>query len=148
MMFGSEGSRSAIGRRASAYWSPGAFSVEPARRKIGHPGPQRRGLPIADLEPSEPNIMEELAGQDATVAASIPGGDRVTPASRLAEPNPAETGPKVPNFRGKSMRAVVEQAGSMGLPVLIDGSGIARDQVPQAGAVLHQGERIRVMFAR
>jgi len=82
--------------------------------------------------------MEELAGQDATVAASIPGGDRVTPASRLAEPNPAETGPKVPNFRGKSMRAVVEQAGSMGLPVLIDGSGIARDQVPQAGAVLHQ----------
>jgi len=105
-------------------------------------------LPIVDLEPSQPNIMEELAGQDATVAASIPGGDRVTPASRLAEPNAADTGPKVPNFRGKSMRAVVEQAGSMGLGVLIDGSGIARDQVPPAGAVLHQGERIRVMFAR
>ena len=60
----------------------------------------------------------------------------------------ADAGPKVPNFRGKTMRAVVEEASAIGLPVLFDGSGIARGQVPAPGTVLHAGERVRVQFAR
>jgi cell division protein FtsI (penicillin-binding protein 3) len=82
-------------------------------------------LAIADLGSSEPNVMEELAGQAA-----------------------AESGPKVPNFRGKTMRAVAEEATAMRLPVLLNGSGIARGQAPPAGSVLHDGERVRVIFAR
>jgi len=54
----------------------------------------------------------------------------------------------VPNFRGKTMRAVAELASAMGLPVLLDGSGVARGQVPSPGSVLHEGERIRVQFAQ
>jgi cell division protein FtsI (penicillin-binding protein 3) len=90
---------------------------------------------IADLGSSQPNVMEELAVQQS-------GG--------TAEPGPktAESGPKVPNFRGKTMRAVVEEAASMGLPVLLDGNGTARGQAPPPGSVLHEGERVRVQFAR
>jgi cell division protein FtsI (penicillin-binding protein 3) len=61
---------------------------------------------------------------------------------------PVEAGPKVPNFQGQSMRAVLAQASAMGLPVLAEGSGDARGQQPAPGAVLHTGERIRVRFAR
>ncbi|HUJ23556.1 MAG TPA: penicillin-binding protein [Bryobacteraceae bacterium] len=88
-------------------------------------------LAIADLDPSMPNIMEDAAAQQD------PG-----------TPGPEENGPKVPNFRGKTMRAVVEEAAAMGLPVLLDGSGVARGQLPQPGSVLHPGERVRVQFAR
>ncbi len=59
-----------------------------------------------------------------------------------------EDGPRVPNFRGKSMRAVVEEAAALGLPVLFDGSGTARVQAPVPGSVLRPGERIRVEFKR
>ncbi len=57
-------------------------------------------------------------------------------------------GPRVPNFQGKTMRAVLETASGMGLPVEFVGSGIVRAQFPAAGAVLPQGERIRIQFAR
>jgi cell division protein FtsI (penicillin-binding protein 3) len=60
----------------------------------------------------------------------------------------AEDGPRVPNFRGKTMRAVLAEAAAKGLNVLPDGSGVARMQVPPPGAVLHPGERIRVQFVR
>jgi len=93
-------------------------------------------LAIADLGSSEPNIMEEVAAQETTSEA----GASATPA--------VENGPRVPNFRGKTMRAVVEQASAMGLPVLLDGSGIARAQIPAPGSVLPAGERVRVEFAR
>ncbi len=96
--------------------------------------PEADDLSIADLGSGEPNVMEELAAQQSAPDA-MPDA-------------PAESGPKVPNFRGKTMRAVVEEASAIGLPVLVDGSGVARAQVPPPGAVLHAGERVRVQFAR
>ena len=47
-----------------------------------------------------------------------------------------------------TMRAVLAEAAAQGLNVLPNGSGVARVQYPPAGSVLHQGERIRVQFAR
>jgi cell division protein FtsI (penicillin-binding protein 3) len=93
-------------------------------------------LSIADLGSPEPNIMEEVAAQPTATDAAV----SAAPAR--------ESGTKVPNFRGKTMRAVVEQASAMGLPVLLDGSGIARAQIPAPGSVLPAGERVRVEFAR
>jgi cell division protein FtsI (penicillin-binding protein 3) len=92
------------------------------------PADDGNDLAIADLGSSEPNVMEELAPQNAAEAA--------------------ETGPKVPNFHGKTMRAVLAEAAALGLPVLLDGSGTARAQAPPAGRALHEGERVRVLFAR
>jgi cell division protein FtsI (penicillin-binding protein 3) len=57
-------------------------------------------------------------------------------------------GPRVPDFSGKSIRAVMEEAAALGLPVIVDGKGRARVQVPAAGAVLPPGESIRVQFVR
>jgi cell division protein FtsI (penicillin-binding protein 3) len=94
-------------------------------------------LSIADLGSPAPNIMEEVAAQQSATEAPV----SPVPAAK-------DSGPKVPNFRGKTMRAVVEQASAMGLPVLLDGSGIARAQFPAPGSVLPAGERVRVEFAR
>ena len=57
-------------------------------------------------------------------------------------------GPVVPNFKGLTKRAVLEQSSAKGLRVEMEGRGIARKQIPAAGKVLAQGESIRVVFAR
>jgi cell division protein FtsI (penicillin-binding protein 3) len=94
---------------------------------------------IADLGDDGPNIMEDQAAQPAADA-----GDSVA----AAPANPEPAGPKVPDFQGKTKRAVVEEASAMGLVLVMDGSGVARMQQPPPGSVLHPGERIRVQFAR
>ena len=115
-----------------------------------NPEPERESpadaddLSIADLGSGEPNVMEELAAQQSAPGAAVYASSDVV----SADAAPVEAGPKVPNFRGKTMRAVVEEASAIGLPVLFDGSGIARAQVPAPGTVLHAGERVRVQFAR
>lgn len=57
-------------------------------------------------------------------------------------------GPRVPNFQGKSMRAVLEESAAAGVPVEFVGTGIARGQFPPPGSILPLGERVRVQFAR
>jgi cell division protein FtsI (penicillin-binding protein 3) len=83
-------------------------------------------LADAGAASGEPNILED------------PEDDGNTP------PN----APRVPNFRGMTIRAVLAEAASKGLTVLPAGSGVARLQEPVAGSILHEGERIRVRFAR
>jgi cell division protein FtsI (penicillin-binding protein 3) len=78
-----------------------------------------------------PNVLED-ADEDAEPAG----------------PGALAPGPLVPDFRGKSMRVVLAEAAARGLNVLPAGSGVARVQYPPAGSTLHQGERIRVRFAR
>ena len=56
------------------------------------------------------------------------------------------TGPTVPSFQGKTMRAVLEESVALGVPVDIVGSGIARGQAPPPGSPLNPGERVRVQF--
>jgi cell division protein FtsI (penicillin-binding protein 3) len=86
-------------------------------------------LAVTDQPLEERNILEEGDDDDQPAAA-------------------ADTRPKVPNFRGMTMRAVLAEAASKGLTVLPAGSGLARVQDPPPGARLRQGERIRVQFVR
>jgi cell division protein FtsI (penicillin-binding protein 3) len=58
----------------------------------------------------------------------------------------AVSGPAVPSFQGKSVRAVLEQSLAAGIPVDVIGSGVARQQAPAAGSYLNRGERVRVQF--
>ena len=88
---------------------------------------------IADLGADSPNILEDPEDDDAAASPQPP-----------AQPQ----GPKVPNFRGKTLRAVLAEAAAKGLTVAPDGSGVARVQYPAPGAVLQEGERIRVQFRR
>jgi cell division protein FtsI (penicillin-binding protein 3) len=55
--------------------------------------------------------------------------------------------PKVPDFVGKSIKDVVQQAASEGVDVQLFGTGLSRTQSPAAGAVLLPGTSIQVRFA-
>ncbi len=57
-------------------------------------------------------------------------------------------GSRVPDFRGMPLRTVLEESAATGLPVEVQGNGLARDQDPAPGSVLPRGNRVRVQFAR
>jgi hypothetical protein len=84
------------------------------------------------------------------LALATPGTPRNTPAP--AQPATVVTkvaeGPLVPDFRGKSMRDAMETASADSIEVMVEGSGVARAQVPLPGTPLHQGEKIRIIFTR
>jgi cell division protein FtsI (penicillin-binding protein 3) len=109
-------------------------------------------LVAEDAEPSDQKTEEDDAISDlateGAVATEEDEADTPQTPPLLVAAAPVPAGPKVPNFRGKTMRAVVEEASAQGFPVLLDGSGIARVQNPPPGSVLRPGERIRVQFAR
>jgi cell division protein FtsI (penicillin-binding protein 3) len=111
-----------------------------------------------DIPDQEPRVIEDKIESDVAIAGlsdpppfEEPGAAPVVfgpaPPPVAEKPKVAEvTGPRVPNFQGKTIRAVVEEAGAMGLPVSLDGRGVARMQVPPPGSVLPPGGRIRVQF--
>jgi cell division protein FtsI (penicillin-binding protein 3) len=71
-----------------------------------------------------------------------------TPVVPAAPPGVSFVGPKVPDFRGKAKDAVLRASAEQGIPVTIEGSGLARRQSPIAGSVLTRGETVRVYFHR
>jgi cell division protein FtsI (penicillin-binding protein 3) len=60
----------------------------------------------------------------------------------------AVTRGSVPDFSGKPLRAVAEQAASLGLNVELRGSGVARRQSPPPGSPLIAGTHVTVEFER
>lgn len=99
-------------------------------------------LADADTDPALRNILEEEDEEAAPAQAFVGPKESMAP----APPQPA--GPTAPNFVGKSLRVVLAEAAAKGLAVTPDGSGIARVQQPAPGAILREGERIRVRFSR
>jgi cell division protein FtsI (penicillin-binding protein 3) len=85
--------------------------------------------PPEDTGSGQPNILEDGEGDESVVVAHY-------------------AGPQIPNFRGKTMRAVMEEAKAKGLTVLAAGSGVARNQFPAPGSPLRPGDRIRVEFTK
>jgi cell division protein FtsI (penicillin-binding protein 3) len=59
-----------------------------------------------------------------------------------------EGGIEVPSFLGKNLRVAIEAAQDAGLDLDAIGSGVAREQSPQAGAHVAAGSRITVRFGR
>ena len=57
-------------------------------------------------------------------------------------------GSRVPDFRGMTLNTVLEESAATGLPVEVQGDGLARNQDPPPGSVLPPGARVRVQFAR
>ena len=146
--------------------------VAAARRARKDPGPVFEEPAIADLSGTsimaEDPSLRELLAEESVIAASLPQGmdDGIPQAPVLAArgplapvpvppaapsepaPPPRPAGQVAPDFRGKSMRDVVELASADGVSVTIEGSGVARAQLPRPGAPLRRGERIRVVFTR
>ena len=113
---------------------------------------------VKELQAEEARLLEQAA---AEAAEAIPAASSVPiPTLAFAAPVPAPplvkappvvrtpAGPTVPDFRGKSMRSVVEEAAAEGIELTIEGSGVARAQMPMPGKPLRPGERIRIVFTR
>jgi len=104
-------------------------------------------VPIMDTPPDPPD-PDDGEATSAPVKVAVVG-----PQPQPVEPAHPETvrkvsGPRAPNLIGMSMRSVVATAEEQGLPLVLEGTGIVRRQEPPPGAVLRDGERIRVDLAR
>jgi cell division protein FtsI (penicillin-binding protein 3) len=100
--------------------------------------------PVTDEEPGSDLSLAELAvppveGEEQEMAVAL---------GPTLPPEMMPVGPKVPNFRGKTKRQVMEESTALGVRVEIAGTGIARRQEPLPGVVLRPGERVKVQFAR
>jgi cell division protein FtsI (penicillin-binding protein 3) len=107
---------------------------------------------IADLGSSIPPPLvqagDAVAADDRPVASANSALDQRIFSAQGGSLEQDLAGPRVPNFQGKTVRNVIEQAAAMGIPVEFTGSGIARAQVPEPGAILPSGRFVRVRFSR
>ena len=107
---------------------------------------------IADLGSSIPPPLvqagDAVAADDRPVASANSALDQRLFLAQGGSPSHDLAGPRVPNFQGKTVRNVIEQAAALGIPVEFTGSGIARAQVPEPGAILPTGRFVRVQFGR
>ena len=104
------------------------------KEKKSAPAKDTDDVALAELNP--PTEQEMQAASDETGAHSA--------TSAAIDPNT----PKVPNFVGKTVKDVLQQAASSGIDIDMSGDGLARAQDPPAGASLIPGEHIQVRFAR
>ncbi len=95
----------------------------------------------ADMDTAElatPFTEQELKQSDGTETVN---GEEV-----LAEVDSSAS--KVPNFVGKTVRDVVQEATATGLDVDLYGEGLAKAQNPAAGALLQPGAHVAIRFSR
>jgi cell division protein FtsI (penicillin-binding protein 3) len=88
---------------------------------------------------------------EAEAQASAPSDDsspQKMPGSGTVVLDVEEGGIEVPSFLGKNLRVAIEAAQEAGLDLDAVGSGVAREQTPQAGARVAAGARITVRFGR
>jgi len=146
----------------------------PVFREVAAAGLRVMDVP-KDLPEMLPDVTDDQADEDdvaiASLGSSIPpplvqAGNAVAAADRPAasatsaldqrvllaegksDPSRDLAGPRVPDFQGKTVRSVIEQAAALGIPVEFSGSGVARAQVPEPGAILPAGLAVRIQFGR
>ena len=142
----------------------GAYVAGPVFREVTQTALRILGaIPDVVEEPRyeepEPGGLQDLAIAGLGAPPELPPGEVDYP----AEANEADDGtvlmagqasspyvfgPMVPNFRGKTLRVVLEETSRRGIPVEYTGAGVARSQFPPPGSVLPVGERVWVEFAR
>ncbi len=135
----------------------GGVVAAPVFRKIAAEALRLMNVPMdlpaaASPLPSEPADANDLAiadlsspaaGEPETASAAMDlGRDALTPTAS----GELVSGPKTPDFRGKTMRAVLAEALAAGLPLEVSGRGLAREQFPAPGAPLPEDRRVRVVF--
>ena len=120
--------------------------------------PQPKGVQVAEVDQNDlsiaglsegSNILEDdptAAPSAEMLAAAMPESsvDGAVPPALLA----MNTGPATPDFRGKTVREVIQESSESGVPISVQGRGVARAQWPRPGAPLAEGTKVRVQFRR
>jgi membrane peptidoglycan carboxypeptidase len=117
----------------------------PVFRKVAQNALRILGVP-RDLPEAPPAAAAAPNGRRSEEEAEEEEEEREMNVAQV-DPN-LLAGPKVPNFKGMTLRAVLEQSAAAGLRVEAVGSGIAKRQEPPPGALLDATRRIRVVFSR
>lgn len=114
--------------------------------------PDENDLAIADVGSSIPPPLvqagDAVAADDRPAASADKALDQRVLLARNGSLQQDLAGPRVPDFQGKSVRSVIQQAAALGIPVEFTGSGVARAQAPGPGAILPSGTWVQVQFGR
>jgi cell division protein FtsI (penicillin-binding protein 3) len=139
--------------------------AKPAKKEKIYDDVSIADLGGASIMEEDPSVKQLLAEQMQILPPSAANATDIPPAPSMAlalpdnrpaavpaapeSPSPVvPQGPIVPDFRGKSMRDAMESASERGIEVTVEGSGVARAQMPLPGTPLHQGDKIRIIFTR
>jgi cell division protein FtsI (penicillin-binding protein 3) len=124
----------------------GGISAAPVFREVTHTAlrvlkvpkdmPETESKPKVDPHAKPDAELIAEAAPERELALAVPE-DQVLPPGVLVSPT-------APDFLGKSVVNVVRESAKLGLPIEIVGRGIARSQVPPAGAPLAAGKPIVV----
>lgn len=102
-----------------------------------------------DKMPAESDLADSDLSQPPDLDEQVAMTDGKAPVAGPAPPpEMVATGPKTPNFTGKTKREVLSESMALGVRVQMAGSGIARSQAPPPGVALRPGEHVKVVFAR
>ena len=101
-------------------------------------------VPESDLAVADLSQPPDLEGEGDVLMQPVPLG----PAPAGVPVQMVATGPKAPNFHGKTKREVLTQSMAAGVRVQMAGSGVVRSQMPPPGVTLRPGEHVKVVFAR
>lgn len=103
-------------------------------------------LSIAGLDPSfGPELVSSVP---PALVAEPPDRDQRLFLPASADASKQVVGPRVPDFRGKSVREVVQESATKGMPVEVVGHGVARAQMPAPGEMLIAGQKVLVKFGQ
>lgn len=152
----------------------GAYAAGPPFQSIANTALRIREVPRDVPEEVEQIVQKELAAKEKLKESQKPAAE-VDPLAALSTPPSDEeireaigadtgddtnlgdaqsqmvaaiTGPKAPDFIGKTVKESLQEALAAGIELEIRGDGLARAQYPAAGAQLAPGKHIRVRFTR
>jgi cell division protein FtsI (penicillin-binding protein 3) len=119
--------------------------------------PESKDVNIAGMAGAPPQLQRPPGSQSASSVTRPPAqADSPAPAGESASSRegsfPQESSGRrllsTPDYRGMTLRAVLEESSAAGVAVEVQGTGLARNQQPPPGSPLPQFARVRVQFGR
>lgn len=128
----------------------GGAAAAPVFAKVASAALRILQVPMDAPETSVPEVPEKLIAVSPEKIEILPPDPVKAPEAEKpsAQPSPLLAGPRVPDFRGLPLVAVLRRSSALGVQVEVVGSGKAKRQDPPPGGVMPPGGRVRVEFAK